>query len=281
MRASQVVTAIREVEALVAEREVGDLLIAQGHRQAGPVVERGVDDLVNGEAALRVGHGHVADLAAPALDQRDAEEVRPRRPAVRPRAALGQLAKLLAEEGHRALDFQPAYVRARVHVARACGRDGDVHEPVHARRMRLAHVALQTGGARGQPDHAQLARDLGRDAARLFETRTHRGRGPEQLDCVLHVAVRGFEALGSLRGAVWRDVESRAARPQEAAVGRNPTSPASAPRSPTWFASRSSSSATARSAWPRAVARAPASASREWQYAVACPMVVSPASVST
>ncbi len=56
-------------------------------------------------------------------------------------------------------------------------------------------------------------------------------------------------------------------------MGRKPTSPAIAPRSPTWFASRSSSSATARSAWPRAVARAPASASRDWQYAVACPMV--------
>jgi len=39
-------------------------------------------------------------------------------------------------------------------------------------------------------------------------------------------------------------------RPQYAAVGRYPTSPASAPRSPVWFARRSSSSATPRSTCP-------------------------------
>src|SRR6266851_3354285 len=166
---------------------------------------------------------------------------------------------------------------ARAHVARACGRDGDVHEPVHARRMRLAHVALQTGGARGQPDHAQLARDLGRDAARLFETRTHRGRGPEQLDCVLHVAVRGFEALGSLRGAVWRDVESRAARPHEASA----ETAAAEERSEVEEVAPQPAAVGRGGEEPDVAGeRAAASASREWQYAVACPMVVSPASVS-
>ena len=43
-------------------------------------------------------------------------------------------------------------------------------------------------------------------------------QGVQRGDRVLHVAVRGFEALGSLRGAVWRDVESRAARPHEASA---------------------------------------------------------------
>src|SRR5712692_1724412 len=75
MRTSQVVAAVGEVEALVAEREVRDLLVAQRHLQTDPVVKRRIDNLVICEAALFVGDGHVADLAAPALDQRDAKEI--------------------------------------------------------------------------------------------------------------------------------------------------------------------------------------------------------------
>ena len=52
-RGSEIEAAVREVEALVAEREVGDLLAAQRHGQAHPVVERRVDDLVRGELARR------------------------------------------------------------------------------------------------------------------------------------------------------------------------------------------------------------------------------------
>src|SRR5260370_22446848 len=133
MPTSQVVPAVGEVEALVAEREVGDLLVAQRQREAGPVVEGGIDDLVGREAALTVGDAHVADLAAPALDERNAEEVGPGRPAAHARGALRQLAQLLAKEGHRALDLQPADVRARVHVAPVRGGDGDVREAGHPR----------------------------------------------------------------------------------------------------------------------------------------------------
>src|SRR5258708_36520477 len=53
--ALKVVATIREVEALIAQREVGNLLPAQCHREARPVVERRVDDLVSGEAPLSVG----------------------------------------------------------------------------------------------------------------------------------------------------------------------------------------------------------------------------------
>ena len=35
-----------------AEREVGDLLVAQRHREPGPVVERRIHHLVTGETAL-------------------------------------------------------------------------------------------------------------------------------------------------------------------------------------------------------------------------------------
>ena len=38
-----------------AEREVGDLLVAQRHREPGPVVEGRVGDLVPTEAAVRAG----------------------------------------------------------------------------------------------------------------------------------------------------------------------------------------------------------------------------------
>src|SRR5512133_2098081 len=68
--ASQVVSAVGEVEALVAEREVGDLLAAERQREPGPVVERGVHHLVAAQLPGGVGDRHVADRAAPPLDQR-------------------------------------------------------------------------------------------------------------------------------------------------------------------------------------------------------------------
>ncbi len=37
--ASQIVTAVRQVETFVAQREVGNLLVAQCHRQPRPVVK--------------------------------------------------------------------------------------------------------------------------------------------------------------------------------------------------------------------------------------------------
>ena len=49
----QVVPAVREVEALVAEREIGDLAAPHGERQPEPVVERGIDHVVALEAPRR------------------------------------------------------------------------------------------------------------------------------------------------------------------------------------------------------------------------------------
>src|SRR5258708_21074112 len=110
MRTSQVVTAVREIEALVAERKVGDLLVAQRHLHGEPVVERRIDDLVRREAAALGGQRHVADLAAPTLDERGAEETRPRRAAGRAARALGKLAQRLPTEGARSLELQQAGV---------------------------------------------------------------------------------------------------------------------------------------------------------------------------
>src|SRR5947207_5250555 len=71
--ASEVVAAVREIETLVAQGEVGDLLVAHRQGDAEPVVEGGIDDLVAGEGAAAVGEGGMADLAAPAFDERDGD----------------------------------------------------------------------------------------------------------------------------------------------------------------------------------------------------------------
>ena len=73
---SQVMSAIRQIEALVAEREIGNLLVAEAVGQGGPVVEGGVDDLVARESALSVRDRDVADLAAPAFVQGQRQAVR-------------------------------------------------------------------------------------------------------------------------------------------------------------------------------------------------------------
>ena len=66
-------------------------------------------------------------------------------------------------------------------------------------------------------------------------------------------------------------------RPQYEAVGRKPTSPAKAPRSPVWLASRSSSRAMPRIDCARIEGGHSASDSTVWQYAMEWPIEVSPA----
>ena len=65
--------AVREVETLVADREVGDPFAAHGERQRQPVVEARVLDAGGGDAALGVGQENVAGLAAPSLNQSERE----------------------------------------------------------------------------------------------------------------------------------------------------------------------------------------------------------------
>src|SRR3990172_7911455 len=79
-RESQVVPAVGEVEALVAQGEVGDLLTPQGVGQAGPVVEGGIHDLVAFEAAGSIRDRDVTELAPPSLHERHRDLVRRERP---------------------------------------------------------------------------------------------------------------------------------------------------------------------------------------------------------
>src|SRR5512144_950317 len=92
--ASQIVPRVRQVEALVAEREVGDLAVAERHREAEPVVERRVLHLVVLEAAAGVGGDDVGDLAAPALDEGHDEPVRLEGPEGLAEGALGEVLEL-------------------------------------------------------------------------------------------------------------------------------------------------------------------------------------------
>ena len=70
---SQVVAAVRKVEALVAEWEIGYLLMAQRAGQSEPVVERRIFDLIPDDLPVGTCHGCMAYLAAPAFDQGDGE----------------------------------------------------------------------------------------------------------------------------------------------------------------------------------------------------------------
>src|SRR5262249_7273741 len=110
-------SAIRQVEALVAQREIGYLLIAQRQSQAGPIEERRINDFVAGEPAVRIRHGHVADLPSPAFDERHNKVIRLQWSDRHVNGPVRQSAQLLANEGHRALDFQPAYIGSGKYVA--------------------------------------------------------------------------------------------------------------------------------------------------------------------
>ena len=67
---SQVVSAVGQVETLVAEWKIGYLLVAQRHRQSHPVVKRRVDNFVTQKFSDAVGNGYVANFASPAFGQR-------------------------------------------------------------------------------------------------------------------------------------------------------------------------------------------------------------------
>ena len=73
---SQIMPAVGKIETLVAQRKIGNLLIAHGHGQPKPVVKRGIHDFVVRKAAVGIGHRDVADGAAPAFHERDHDLVR-------------------------------------------------------------------------------------------------------------------------------------------------------------------------------------------------------------
>jgi hypothetical protein len=92
------VTAVRQIETLVAKREVRDLLVAKRNGQPRPVVERRVDDLVTRKTTLDVSDRHVADFAAPPFDQRDDNLLGLERSAFDVNLPVGKSLELLVNE---------------------------------------------------------------------------------------------------------------------------------------------------------------------------------------
>ncbi len=73
---SQIMPAVGQIKAFVAEREVGNLLIPQRKGQAEPVVKRRIDNFIDGKTSLAVGQRHMTDLTAPAFNQRNGQALR-------------------------------------------------------------------------------------------------------------------------------------------------------------------------------------------------------------
>ena len=66
---SQIMSAIREVEAFVAEWEIGDLLAAQRIGEPEPVVKGRINNLVTRKPPPIVRQSHMTDFASPAFDK--------------------------------------------------------------------------------------------------------------------------------------------------------------------------------------------------------------------
>ncbi len=311
-RLLEVVSAVGQVEALVAEREVGDLLVAQRHRQPGPVVERGIDDLVGGEraAASSVMATWQISPRQPSTSETH-EAVRARRRARRARAAPRGSAWSCVAHERRPSARSPASARRRARRRRPT-RQVEIGMWANWKMpggMDRAHVASQPAGARRGADQPELARDVSADTRPVSSKRACTDGGvPEQARRRPSTSRYGrVEALAAARSIARRlDVEADAAGPHQAAAEaaaaqergqveevaaqaaavRRPSAGSrrrrpARPRSPVWLASRSSSSAIAaqrlrarRRRGPPPAPRAPGSRPCAW------PIVVSPASVS-
>src|SRR5204863_428562 len=186
----EVMPAVRQVEALVAERKVGDLLIAQGHGEPHPVVEGGIDDLVAREMSLVVRRRDMADLSAPTLDEADDQRIRPERPDGHAGGAVRKRSELLPDEGRRALHLEPADVGARKHVARVPRGNGDLRKAEDAGGEIVTDVRMHPAGTAHEPDQSQVMAELRRQPSGALESRLDRGFIPEELDGAGHVTHR-------------------------------------------------------------------------------------------
>src|SRR5450830_69326 len=214
---SQVVAAIGEVEALVAQREIRDLAAPHREGDPQPVVEGRIGDLVAREAAGRVRHRDVADFPAPAFRERHNERVRSHCPGFGTGSPRRKLVELLEDERDRLLDLEPADVGAGIDVPMMGRHHGKVDETIDARGKVVPHVPLDAARARRRPDKTHGFRVLRRDGSRLVEPLPHARRLPEKLHRFRDLAARygdsGLQIL-DLRG---EEVESDAAGPDETA----------------------------------------------------------------
>src|SRR5438128_4332684 len=143
----EIVTAIRQIKALIAERKIGNLLTAQSHRQTDPVVKRGIDHLVSLKMTCGIGECYVAKLSPPAFDERHRQLIGRKRFDLFADGARGKRLELFLDERHRPLHFEPADVGPGEHIAAAPGGEGDMREAEYTRRMIMPGIAVQAAGS--------------------------------------------------------------------------------------------------------------------------------------
>src|ERR1019366_7388547 len=120
------VTAVREVEAFVADGKVGDVVVANGGGQSEPVSQRRVLYLVVPQPPCRVRFDRVNDLAAPSLANRDGEAARGERArGARRSPDLAPVPDCGVEPAQRCFDLPDANERAGSAIPGRLGDDGD------------------------------------------------------------------------------------------------------------------------------------------------------------
>ena len=132
---------IGEVEALIAQRKVGDLVAGQCQCQRGPVAKRWINDFVAANRAPLIGDYDVCDLAAPSFREGNHEFVWSQLSTWNSDLTAWELSELIEHELQRASYFQPAHECPRMHVARPCGRHRNVRETEDAVRVIVPDIA--------------------------------------------------------------------------------------------------------------------------------------------
>ena len=302
---SQVMAAVGQVEALVAEREVGDLLVAQRQRQSDPVVEGRIHDLVVGESAPRRRSGPRGRSRRasprPATPRRD---LPPAGRGPRARDPAGSALSWSKMNASGALDLQPAHVGAREDVCRCATTTRGYGRSGRCRRGMDPHVALDAARARRHADQAEFQRGLARDRP-AFSNRARTEAASQSSSTALVTSARAWvrrsascsRRAGSRsnstppgRTSRGRSGSRRAGRSgsgNRRGCGRNRRPSAGSRRRPRARRGRrcDSPAVPVRARWPAALrprrdAGACQGLDRLGSTAVAWPMVVSPASVS-
>src|SRR5581483_5063115 len=66
---SEIIAGIREIEALIDQRKIRDDVADRGPLNRGPIYERRIADFTAVDRAIRAGHHHVENFAAPTFDR--------------------------------------------------------------------------------------------------------------------------------------------------------------------------------------------------------------------
>ncbi len=185
-------------------------------------MKRGVDDLELLEAALLVGHGAQAQLAAPGLAHGDRQLFWPQRQIRRGCSALLLLCLRQFLQGpldhlQRAFYLLVADLRPGADVA-AFGSSRLVGVfPVPAIGMIAAQVLLQPAGSGRHAHQAYVRCGLTLQRAGIFKTVQHAGVIKQQVQGIIQLFAAGLQPGQQLRHDGWRGIIAHAAWAYQAA----------------------------------------------------------------